>query len=107
MIFGFTNWSPYSERIVIDKTSQTIKMEKLYLIREETLDFDFTEISYIKYERGRKTWETGSPPYWKVIAVIQDGREVELSSNGPNRQYDLARKIADATGKQIVETVEK
>ncbi len=108
MLLIATYWSSYSERITIDKNSMTMETEKKYFLRHETHRLAFTDILLIKYQTGRRTQgsSTGASydvPYGEVILVLGDGREIELSQNGPKSQHELAQRISDITHKKIVE----
>lgn len=94
--------TPYTVRLTVDRSAGTVNLEERYLLkRDETLALTFAEILSIKCVLSRKTWETGSPPYGKVILVIRDGREIEVSSDGQRYNYDLARRISQATYRHL------
>jgi len=92
-----------SERVVIDKTSETIKVEKSYLLRDETeLWVAFEDIRHIEYY-----YERGSPGVGAscgaVNVIKRDGTTIRISDNGPQPQYNLAKAIAEATRKPLIE----
>lgn len=96
---------PRSERVVIDEASETIKIEKYYLIRPHTeLQVAFKDISHIKYYQwGMFVGQWAIGPNAEVELVTWDGREVKVSSDGPRFQYRLARAISGATGRPLEE----
>lgn len=105
---GFWVYSaPLNEEIVVDKPAQFISREKHYLLRNQAVfHIKFYEVESIKYERGLRMIGTGSGVGWTAYATVnivkRDGTEIEVYSNGTGA-YDLAKAIAEATGKRLVQ----
>lgn len=96
------------EEIVIDKSAQVITMERAYLVRNEaSLQLGFDEVAYVRYH-----YTPGSPApppagYRGASGTVyvhkRDGSKIEISSDGPNSQRNLAEAIAEAVGKPLME----
>ncbi len=95
-----------SERVVIDKTSETIKIEQSYFIRADTeLRVAFVDILHIEYyyDRGSHATTPSIAPSGTVKVTKYDGTTIRISGDGPEPQYNLAKSIAEATRKPLIE----
>lgn len=90
---------PYSESITIDKSSGTIEAERKYFLRDETLNIAFADIFYVKWSQR----DSGERAIGEVTLVLWGEIEVELRSDGPKAQHELARRISEATHTILIE----
>ncbi len=81
------------------------EVEKKYILSHELYRLAFADISHIKYQRGTRSagQSGGMVPYGEVTLVLNDGREIELSQDGPKSQHKLAQRISELTQRKLVE----
>ncbi len=94
----FYSW-PYLESITVDQSSRTIVAERKYFLRDETLNIAFADIFYVKWSQR----DSGERAIGEVTLVLWGGGEVELSSDGPKAQYEMARSISAVAHKILIE----
>jgi len=104
-ILYLSTWgSPLSERIVIDKVSETIELEKHYMLKQEKELVTFDEISHVEYKERIHDDGTGGDAIRAIVTIVTRSEgEVKVSSGRRGPQYELARVISDYTGKPLEE----
>ena len=91
-----------SEKVFINESEQVIKVQRHYLFRsEENLKISFDEIDHITYHYYKSASDL--PSFASVEVTKIDGTKIEIyKSNELKTQRDLAKVIAKATGKELV-----
>lgn len=103
MINDISN-SSISDKIVISNYEKTIEIERQYLLKnEEHIRISFDGIDHILY--GYYYGRDYAPPYAEVKITRLDGMKIEIYSDYFFHQNEdnLARAIARATGKELIE----
>ena len=101
-IFEDDHITPSSEKVFINESEQVIKIERDYLFRsEENLKILFDEIDHITYHYYKSTSDL--PSFASVEVTKIDGTKIEIyKGNELKTQRNLAKVIAKATGKELV-----
>ena len=92
----------------MDRTAQVISAKKDYLLWNDlVLRIKFYEVESIKYQRRTVTGagSSGIIAYSTINTVTivkHDGTEIEVYRDGQGT-YDLAKAIAEAAGKRLVQ----
>jgi hypothetical protein len=105
MLYGICYWVPISQYVVIDKTTEVIEIKRTYLLRTtEEYRVPFADILSVKYKRySLHSSDNITTYHGSVDLAISDGREVDVSRNGPRSQYKLAKAISNAANKPLLE----
>lgn len=105
---SYVSTNSFSSKIVISNYERVIDIEKHYLLgNEEHIRISFDEIDHILY--GHFNGIGGSAedraPYSEVEITRLDGMKIEIYKSDweESEQHYLARVIAEATGKRLIE----
>ena len=104
MIYGLSYVTPYSENIVIDKSTGSIRIERHYLLKNTTSSrIAFNNIKNVMYYEENTSITYGASQQSFVKLVTLDGKDIRVS-NGLSRygQYEIAKTISNVTSKRLV-----
>ena len=95
---------PHSERIAIDNSSETVEIEKHYLLKQETELVTFDEISHVEHKERIHDDGTGGDAIRAIVTIMTSSeREIKVSSGRWGPQYELAKAISEATSRPLEE----